>query len=95
LVSSPSHQGILSYQLHLVHRYHRYFDSIPLHGFSTSQQPEELEPARPRDPTTAAYDAKTNRQPDYWFSMDDDEFEEAIAQLRAEQRFMPSMGPEI
>ncbi|MBN1009195.1 hypothetical protein JW499_21390, partial [Amphritea sp. ZJ14W] len=37
LVSSPSHQGILSYQLHLVHRYHRYFDSIPLHGFSTSQ----------------------------------------------------------
>ena len=118
LVSSPSHQGILSYQLHLVHRYHRYFDSIPLHGFSTSQQPDEferiwnliqrymdtsqpmpdvpeLEPARPRDPTTAAYDAKTNRKPDYWFSMDDDEFEEAINQLRAEQRFMPSMGPEI
>ncbi|WP_372599801.1 hypothetical protein [Amphritea sp.] len=118
LVSSPSHQGILSYQLHLVHRYHRYFDSIPLHGFSTSQQPEEfkrvwnliqrymdtsqpmpdvpeLELARPRDPTTAAYDAKTNRQPDYWFSMDDDEFEEAINQLRAEQRFMPTLGPEI
>ncbi|MBN1009288.1 hypothetical protein JW499_21915, partial [Amphritea sp. ZJ14W] len=43
LVSSPSHQGILSYQLHLVHRYHRYFDSIPLHGFSTSQQPDEFE----------------------------------------------------
>ncbi|MBN1008982.1 hypothetical protein [Amphritea pacifica] len=118
LVSSPSHQGILSYQLHLVHRYHRYFDSIPLHGFSASQQPDEferiwnliqrymdtsqpmpdipeLEPARPRDPTTAAYDAKINRKPDYWFSMDDDEFEEAIAQLRAEQRFMPSMGPKI
>ena len=118
LVSSPSHQGILSYQLHLVHRYHRYFDSIPLHGFSTSQQPDEferiwnliqrymdtsqpmpdipeLEPARPRNPTTAAYDAKTNRKPDYWFSMDDDEFEEAINQLRAEQRFMPSQGPEI
>ncbi|WP_299202304.1 hypothetical protein [uncultured Amphritea sp.] len=118
LVSSPSHQGILSYQLHLVHRYHRYFDSIPLHGFSTSQQPDEfkrvwnliqrymdtsqpmpdvpeLEPARPRDPTTAAWDKQHNRKPDYWFSMDDDEFEEAIAQLRAEQRFMPSQGPEI
>ncbi|MBN1008983.1 hypothetical protein [Amphritea pacifica] len=118
LVSSPSHQGILSYQLHLVHRYHRYFDSIPLHGFSTSQQPEELEriwnliqrymdtsqpmpdvpelePARPRDPTTAVWDKQHNRKPDYWFSMDDDEFKEAIAQLRAEQRFMPSMGPEI
>ncbi|WP_299202307.1 hypothetical protein [uncultured Amphritea sp.] len=114
LVSSPSHQGILSYQLHLVHRYHRYFDSIPLHGFSTSQQPDEfkrvwnliqrymdtsqpmpdvpeLEPARPRDPTTAAYDAKTNRKPDYWFSMDDDTFQEALQELR----FGPSMGPEI
>ena len=118
LVSSPSHQGILSYQLHLVHRYHRYFDSIPLHGFSTSQQADEfkriwnmiqrymdtsqpmpdvpeLEPARPRDPTTAVWDAKTNRKPDYWFAMDDDEFEEAINQLRAEQRFMPTLGPEI
>ncbi|WP_299202312.1 hypothetical protein [uncultured Amphritea sp.] len=114
LVSSPSHQGILSYQLHLVHRYHRYFDSIPLHGFSTSQQPDEferiwnliqrymdtsqsmpdvpeLEPARPRDPTTAAYDAKTNRKPDYWFSMDDDTFQKALQELR----FGPSMGPEI
>ena len=114
LVSSPSHQDILSYQLHLVHRYHRYFDSIPLHGLSTSQQPDEferiwnliqrymdtsqpmpdvpeLEPARPRDPTTAAYDAKTNRKPDYWFSMDDDTFQEALQELR----FGPSMGPEI
>ncbi|WP_296062041.1 hypothetical protein [uncultured Amphritea sp.] len=118
LVSSPSHQGILSYQLHLVHRYQRYFDSIPLHGFSTSQQPDEferiwnmiqrymdtsqpmpdvpeLEPARPRDPTTAAWDKQHNRKPDYWFSMDDDEFEEAINQLRAEQHFKPTLGPEI
>ena len=118
LVSSPSHQGILSYKLHLVHRYNRYSDSIPLHTFSSSQQPEELEriwnliqrymdtsqpmpdvpelePARPKDPTTAAWDAKNNRQPDYWFSMDDDEFEEALLELQAEQRFMPSQGPEI
>ncbi|MCV6624128.1 MAG: hypothetical protein OIF51_20510 [Cellvibrionaceae bacterium] len=118
LVSSPSHQGILSYQLHLVHRYHRYSDSIPLHTFSSSQQPEELEriwnliqrymdtsqpmpdvpelePARAKDPTTAAWDAKNNRQPDYWFSMDDDEFEEALLELQAEQRFIPSQGPEI
>ncbi|MCV6612095.1 MAG: hypothetical protein OIF55_15080, partial [Amphritea sp.] len=118
LVSSPSHQGILSYQLHLVHRYHRYSDSIPLHTFSSSQQPEELEriwnliqrymdtsqpmpdvpelePARAKDPTTAAWDAKNNRKPDYWFSMDDDEFEEALLELQAEQRFMPSQGPEI
>ncbi|MBR9868379.1 MAG: hypothetical protein GYB20_11900 [Oceanospirillales bacterium] len=55
----------------------------------------ELEPARPRDPTTAAWDKQHNRKPDYWFSMDDDEFEEAINQLRAEQRFMPTLGPEI
>ncbi|MBR9868377.1 MAG: hypothetical protein GYB20_11890 [Oceanospirillales bacterium] len=114
LVSSPSHQGILSYQLHLVHRYHRYFDSIPLHGFSTSQQPEEfkriwnmiqrymdtsqpmpdipeLELARPRDPTTAAWDKQHNRKPDYWFSIDDEAFQEALQELR----FGPSMGPEI
>ncbi|MAY43227.1 MULTISPECIES: hypothetical protein [unclassified Neptuniibacter] len=118
LVSSPSHQGILSYQLHLVHRYHRYSDSIPLHTFSSSQQPDEferiwnliqrymdtsqpmpdvpeLEPAREKDPTTAAWDAKNNRKPDYWFSMDDDEFEEALLELQAEQRFMPNQGPEI
>jgi hypothetical protein len=118
LVSSPSHQGILSYQLHLVHRYRRYADSIPLHTFSSSQQPDEferiwnliqrymdtsqampdvpeLEPARAKDPTTAAWDAKNNRKPDYWFSMDDDEFEEALLELQAEQRFMPNQGPEI
>ncbi|MCV6610653.1 MAG: hypothetical protein OIF55_07795 [Amphritea sp.] len=118
LVSSPSHQGILSYQLHLVHRYHRYSDSIPLHTFSSSQQPEELEriwnliqrymdtsqpmpdvpelePARAKDPTTAAWDAKNNRKPDYWFSMDDDEFEEALLELQAEQRYLPNQGPEI
>tara|TARA_Y100000782_G_scaffold20086_1_gene21120 strand:+ start:326 stop:1318 length:993 start_codon:yes stop_codon:yes gene_type:complete len=118
LVSSPSHQGVLSYQLHLVHRYHRYSDSIPLHTFSSSQQPDELEriwnliqrymdtsqpmpdvpelePARAKDPTTAVWDAKNNRKPDYWFSMDDDEFEEALFELQAEQRFMPNQGPEI
>ncbi|WP_415896081.1 hypothetical protein ACMXYQ_07725 [Neptuniibacter sp. PT34_22] len=118
LVSSPSHQGILSYQLHLVHRYHRYSDSIPLHTFTSSQQPDELkriwnliqrymdtsqpmpdvpelEPARAKDPTTAAWDAKNNRKPDYWFSMDDVEFEEALLELQAEQRFMPTQGPEI
>lgn len=118
LVSSPNHQGILSYQLHLVHRYHRYSDSIPLHTFTTSEQPDELkriwnliqrymdtsqpmpdvpelEPARAKDPTTAAWDAKNNRKPDYWFSMDDDEFEEALLELQAEQRFKPTQGPEI
>ncbi|WP_415897860.1 hypothetical protein ACMXYX_05590 [Neptuniibacter sp. QD72_48] len=118
LVSSPSHQGILSYQLHLVHRYHRYSDSIPLHTFTSSQQPDELkriwnliqrymdtsqpmpdvpelEPGRAKDPTTAAWDAKNNRKPDYWFSMDDVEFEEALLELQAEQRFMPTQGPEI
>jgi len=118
LVSSPSHQGILSYQLHLVHRYRRYSDSIPLHTFTTSEQPDELEriwnliqrymdtsqpmpdvpelePARAKDPTTAAWDAKNNRKPDYWFSMDDVEFEEALLELQAEQRFMPTQGPEI
>ncbi|WP_415884435.1 hypothetical protein [Neptuniibacter sp. QD34_54] len=118
LVSSPSHQGILSYQLHLVHRYHRYSDSIPLHTFTTSEQPDELkriwnliqrymdtsqpmpdvpelEPARAKDPTTAAWDAKNNRKPDYWFSMDDVEFEEALLELQAEQRFKPTQGPEI
>ncbi|WP_415891626.1 hypothetical protein ACMXYN_09610 [Neptuniibacter sp. PT8_73] len=118
LVSSPNHQGILSYQLHLVHRYHRYSDSIPLHTFTSSEQPDELEriwnliqrymdtsqpmpdvpelePARAKDPTTAAWDAKNNRKPDYWFSMDDDEFAEALLELQAEQRFMPTQGPEI
>ncbi|WP_415884434.1 hypothetical protein [Neptuniibacter sp. QD34_54] len=118
LVSSPSHQGILSYQLHLVHRYHRYSDSIPLHTFTTSEQPDELkriwnliqrymdtsqpmpdvpelEPARAKDPTTAAWDAQNNRKPNYWFSMDDDEFAEALLELQAEQRFKPSLGPEI
>ncbi|WP_415896080.1 hypothetical protein ACMXYQ_07720 [Neptuniibacter sp. PT34_22] len=118
LVSSPSHQGILSYQFHLVHRYHRYSDSIPLHTFTSSQQAEELkriwnliqrymdtsqpmpdvpelEPARAKDPTTAAWDAQNNRKPDYWFSMDDVEFEEALLELQAEQRFMPTQGPEI
>ncbi|WP_415891623.1 hypothetical protein ACMXYN_09595 [Neptuniibacter sp. PT8_73] len=118
LVSSPNHQGILSYQLHLVHRYHRYYDSIPLHTFTTSEQPDELkriwnliqrymdtsqpmpdvpelEPARAKDPTTAAWDAKNNRKPDYWFSMDDVEFEEALLELQAKQRFKPTQGPEI
>ena len=118
LVSTPNHQGILSYQLHLVHRYHRYSDSIPLHTFTTSEQPDELkriwnliqrymdtsqpmpdvpelEPARAKDPTTAAWDAKNKRKPDYWFSMDDVEFEEALLELQAEQRFKPTQGPEI
>ncbi len=44
-----------------------------------------LEESRPNDPTTAEYDKQTGRQPDYWRSMSDMEYELEIEQ-RLEQQ---------
>ncbi|WP_412053217.1 hypothetical protein [Pokkaliibacter plantistimulans] len=45
----------------------------------------EFEPFRPIDPTTAAYDRHTQRNPRYWRDMDDQLYKDVIRLLRQEQ----------
>jgi hypothetical protein len=54
-----------------------------------------LEEARQKDPTTAAYDQQTGRDPRYWRDMSDDAYAEAITQIEAKQSKMPETGPEL
>ncbi|MGD8113225.1 hypothetical protein ACQEXS_22355, partial [Vibrio sp. TRT 17S01] len=119
LISAPSPQGHLNYNLMLIHRYHEYSVGVPLHNFvGTNQMVSEyhrlwnmiqrymdvsqpmpdimiLEPAREKDPTTAAYDKSTNRDPRYWRNMTDEQFEKKIKQLEEKQRSQPATGPAI
>ncbi|MGD8111001.1 hypothetical protein [Vibrio sp. TRT 17S01] len=119
LISAPSPQGHLNYNLMLIHRYHEYSVGVPLHNFiGTNKMVSEyhrlwnmiqrymdvsqpmpdimiLEPAREKDPTTAAYDKSTNRDPRYWRNMTDEQFEKKIEQIEEKQRSQPATGPAI
>ncbi|MDC5809517.1 hypothetical protein OPW07_07270 [Vibrio europaeus] len=119
LISAPSPQGHLNYNLVLIHRYHEYSVGVPLHNFvGTNQTVSEyhrlwnmiqrymdvsqpmpdimiLEPAREKDPATAAYDKSTNRDPRYWRDMTDEQFEKEMKQLEEKQRSQPPTGPAI
>ncbi|MBD1559748.1 hypothetical protein HC752_22690 [Vibrio sp. S9_S30] len=54
-----------------------------------------LEPARPKDPVTAAHDEQTGRKPRYWRDMTDEEFEVTLSELRTKQRGLPTTGLSI
>ncbi|MBD1559749.1 hypothetical protein HC752_22695 [Vibrio sp. S9_S30] len=119
LMSSPSHQGHLSYSLFLVHRYMGYSFGVPIGTLIGPNQPVGeyyrlwnmiqrymdvsqpipdimiLEPARPKDPVTAAHDEQTGRKPRYWRDMTDEEFEVTLSELRTKQRELPTTGPSI
>ena len=119
LISAPSPQGHLNYNLVLIHRYHEYSVGVPLHNFvGTNQTVSEyhrlwnmiqrymdvsqpmpdimiLEPAREKDPATAAYDKSTHRDPRYWRDMTDEQFEKEMEKLEETQRSQPVTGPAI
>ena len=102
LLSTPSHQGILSYSLMLVHRYHGYAHGVPVGNLINDNEmlseydrlwnmiqqymdiskplPDilMLEEARDKDPVTIKYDKQTQRDPEYWRSMSDEEYEIAV-----------------
>ncbi|MEI8631848.1 hypothetical protein P4S72_06700 [Vibrio sp. PP-XX7] len=54
-----------------------------------------LEPFREQDPTTAAYDKQTGRNPRYWRDMSDEEFEKKLTEMARIQREekLPPTGP--
>ena len=119
LMSAPSPQGHLNYNLMLVHRYHNYSVGVPIGNLIGSNervaeyyrlwnmiqrymdisQPMPdilvLEPARERDPTTAAYDKQTGRNPRYWRDMSDEEYQQTLKQIAEQQKKQPDSGPTL
>ncbi|MBC5832796.1 hypothetical protein [Vibrio metschnikovii] len=119
LMSAPSPQGHLNYNLMLVHRYHNYSVGVPIGNLIGSNervaeyyrlwnmiqrymdisQPMPdilvLEPARERDPTTAAYDKQTGRNPRYWRDMSDEEYQQALKRIAEQQKKQPDSGPTL
>ncbi|SNC57173.1 hypothetical protein [Vibrio cholerae] len=117
LMSAPSPQGHLNYNLMLVHRYHNYSVGVPIGNLIGSNervaeyyrlwnmiqrymdisQPMPdilvLEPARERDPTTAAYDKQTGRNPRYWRDMSDEEYHQTLKKIAEQQKNQPDSGP--
>ncbi|PSV28623.1 hypothetical protein C9J44_21425, partial [Photobacterium sp. GB-27] len=53
------------------------------------------EPFRHKDSTTVAYDKAHNRKPDFWFSMDDEEFIQAATKIIEKQISEPPLGKAI
>ncbi|ASA55620.1 hypothetical protein [Vibrio gazogenes] len=80
-----------------VAEYYRLWNMIQQYMDVTHPLPDILllEEARPKDPTTAAYDQQTGRNPRYWRDMSDDAYAEAITQIEAKQSQMPETGPEL
>ena len=119
LMSAPSPQGHLNYNLMLVHRYHNYSVGVPIGNLIGSNervaeyyrlwnmiqrymdisQPMPdilvLEPARERDPTTAAYDKQTGRNPRYWRDMSDEEYQQTLKKIAEQQKKQPDSGPTL
>ncbi|UAB69792.1 hypothetical protein INR79_14920 [Vibrio sp. SCSIO 43132] len=54
-----------------------------------------LEPFRSKDPTTTAYDKEIGRDPNYWRSMSDEEFEQMVDQMAESQKHIPPLGKPI
>ncbi|MBF4317830.1 hypothetical protein EAY30_23390, partial [Vibrio anguillarum] len=119
LMSAPSPQGHLNYNLMLVHRYHDYSVGVPIGNLIGSNervveyyrlwnmiqrymdisQPMPdilvLEPARERDPTTAAYDKQTGRNPRCWRDMSDEEYQQTLKRIAEQQKNQPDTGPKL
>ena len=53
------------------------------------------EPFRHKDSTTIAYDKAHNRKPDFWFSMNDEEFIQAATKIIEKQISEPPLGKAI
>ena len=53
------------------------------------------EPFRHKDSTTIAYDKAHHRKPDFWLSMDDEEFEQAVVKIVKKQNTEPPLGEVI
>lgn len=54
-----------------------------------------LEAFRSKDPTTAAYDKEIERDPKYWRSMSDKDFDQVVAQMAENQKHIPPLGKPI
>ncbi|CCN84751.1 Conserved hypothetical protein [Vibrio nigripulchritudo SFn27] len=54
-----------------------------------------LEAFRSKDPTTTAYDKEIGRDPNYWRSMSDKEFDQVVAQMAENQKHIPPLGKPI
>ncbi len=92
LTTTPTPQGFFDYQLFLVHRYNgskqldeykRLLNMIQAY-MDVSQPLPDIpmnEPFRDKGSATIAYDKAHNRKPDFWFSMSDEEFEQAVAKI--------------
>ncbi|WP_038185556.1 hypothetical protein [Vibrio rhizosphaerae] len=89
--------GVLVTPHETVAEYYRLWNMIQCYMDVTQPLPDILllEEARPKDPTTVAYDQQTGRNPRYWRDMSDDAYAEAITQIEAKQSKMSETGPEI
>lgn len=64
----------------MVAEYYRLWNMIQRYMDISQPMPDilVLEPARERDPTTAAYDKQTGRNPRYWRDMSDEEYQQTL-----------------
>jgi hypothetical protein len=77
--------------------YHRLWNMVQ--RFMDVSQPlpdiPMLEPFRSLDPVTAQHDEKTGRNPTYWRSMNDEQYQSALKEMTDKQKRIPASGPVI
>jgi hypothetical protein len=82
-----------------VAEYHRLWNMIQQYMDVSKPLPDipMLEPFRHLDPTTAVYDQQHQRNPNYWRSMSDEEFDKTLTEMARNQREqnIPPTGPEL
>ncbi|MDW6091248.1 hypothetical protein SBX64_01530 [Vibrio rhizosphaerae] len=82
-----------------VAEYHRLWNMIQQYMDVSKPLPDVpmLEQFRKLDPTTAAYDQQHQRNPNYWRSMSDEEFDKTLTEMARNQREqnIPPTGREI
>ena len=81
----------------MVSQYYRFWNMIQCYMDVSQPLPDilMLEEARLKDPTTKAYDEENKRDPNYWRSMSDEEYQTTINKLEVKQNSIPELGEPI
>ena len=81
----------------MVSQYYRFWNMIQCYMDVSQPLPDilMLEEARLKDPTTKAYDEENKRDPNYWRSMSDEEYQTTINKLEVKQNSIPELGVPI
>ena len=81
----------------MVKEYYRFWNMIQCYMDVSQPLPDILllEESRLKDPTTKAYDEENKRDPNYWRSMSDEEYQTTINKLEVKQNSIPELGEPI